>query len=117
MERLPNGRNADTSPVRQLVSFIPYINYTISRSGINQIHLRLFSGANFPQTRVGGLILPITMLRELHILNFAVIADLKVEFDPGLNCFTGQTGAGKSLVIGALEVLLGLSQPQDMLRY
>ena len=56
------------------------------------------------------------MLRELHILNLAVIADLKVEFDPGLNCFTGQTGAGKSLVIGALEVLLGLRQPQDMLR-
>lgn len=56
------------------------------------------------------------MLRELHILNLAVIADLKVEFDPGLNCFTGQTGAGKSLVIGALEILLGLRQPQNMLR-
>lgn len=56
------------------------------------------------------------MLRELHISNLAVIADLKVELDPGLNCFTGQTGAGKSLVIGALEILLGLRQPTDMLR-
>lgn len=56
------------------------------------------------------------MLRELHISNLAVIADATVELDPGLNCFTGQTGAGKSLIIGALEVLLGLRQPQDMLR-
>ncbi len=56
------------------------------------------------------------MLRELHISNLAVIADVTVELDPGLNCFTGQTGAGKSLVIGALEILLGLRQPSDMLR-
>lgn len=56
------------------------------------------------------------MLRELHIQNLAVIQDLTVELHPGLNCFTGQTGAGKSLVIGALEILLGLRQPTDMLR-
>ncbi len=56
------------------------------------------------------------MLRALHISNLAVIADAAIELDGGLNCFTGQTGAGKSLVIGALEVLLGLRQPQDMLR-
>ncbi len=56
------------------------------------------------------------MLRELHISNLAVIADITVELDAGLNCFTGQTGAGKSLVIGVLEVLLGLRPPQDMLR-
>jgi len=56
------------------------------------------------------------LLRELHISNLAVIQDVTVELDPGLNCFTGQTGAGKSLVIGALEILLGLRQPQDMLR-
>src|SRR5271170_330592 len=56
------------------------------------------------------------MLRELHITNLAVIADAVVEFDRGLNCFTGQTGAGKSLVIGALELLLGMRSPQNMLR-
>lgn len=56
------------------------------------------------------------MLRELHISNLAVIADARVEFDRGLNCFTGTTGAGKSLVIGAIEVLLGLRSPADMLR-
>jgi DNA repair protein RecN (Recombination protein N) len=56
------------------------------------------------------------MLRELHISNLAVIADARVEFDGGLNCFTGATGAGKSLVIGAIELLLGLRSPADMLR-
>lgn len=56
------------------------------------------------------------MLRELHIANFAVIEDAKVELREGLNCFTGQTGAGKSLMIGAVEVLLGLRAGVDMLR-
>lgn len=48
------------------------------------------------------------MLRELHITNLAVIEDLTLELDEGLNCFTGQTGAGKSLILGAFEILLGL---------
>src|SRR3954452_4508431 len=56
------------------------------------------------------------MLRELHISNLAVISDVRIELAPGLNCFTGATGAGKSLVIGALEVLLGLRSPAEMLR-
>jgi len=56
------------------------------------------------------------MLRELHITNLAVISDVRIELDPGLNCFTGATGAGKSLVIGAVEVLLGLRSPAEMLR-
>src|SRR5215212_6377907 len=56
------------------------------------------------------------MLRELHINNLAVIADARVELAAGLNCFTGATGAGKSLVIGAIEVLLGLRNPAEMLR-
>ena len=56
------------------------------------------------------------MLRELHISNLAVIADARIELSAGLNCFTGATGAGKSLVIGAVEVLLGLRSPAEMLR-
>jgi DNA repair protein RecN (Recombination protein N) len=56
------------------------------------------------------------MLREIHISNLAVIADARIELSAGLNCFTGATGAGKSLVIGAIEVLLGLRSPADMLR-
>lgn len=58
------------------------------------------------------------MLRELHISNLAVIEDVAIELGPGLNCFTGQTGAGKSLILGAFEVLLGLRSGgvADMLR-
>src|SRR5205814_4501773 len=56
------------------------------------------------------------MLRELHISNLAVIADARIELHRGLNCFTGATGAGKSLVIGAIEVLLGMRSPAEMLR-
>jgi DNA repair protein RecN (Recombination protein N) len=56
------------------------------------------------------------LLRELHISNLAVIADVRIELHSGLNCFTGATGAGKSLVIGAVEVLLGLRSPAEMLR-
>lgn len=60
------------------------------------------------------------MLRELHISNLAVIEDVGIELGPGLNCFTGQTGAGKSLILGAFEVLLGLRSISggvaDMLR-
>jgi DNA repair protein RecN (Recombination protein N) len=56
------------------------------------------------------------MLRELHISNLAVISDVRIELGSGLNCFTGATGAGKSLVIGAVEVLLGLRSPAEMLR-
>lgn len=48
------------------------------------------------------------MLRELHIRNLAVIEEARIELAEGLNCFTGQTGAGKSLVLGAFEMLLGL---------
>jgi DNA repair protein RecN (Recombination protein N) len=56
------------------------------------------------------------MLRELHISHLAVISDARIELHAGLNCFTGATGAGKSLVIGAIEVLLGLRSPAEMLR-
>lgn len=56
------------------------------------------------------------MLRELHISNLAVIEDARIELMAGLNCFTGATGAGKSLVIGAIEVLLGLRSAAEMLR-
>src|SRR3954452_5373133 len=57
-----------------------------------------------------------TLLRELHISNLAVISDARIELRAGLNCFTGATGARKSLVIGAIEVLLGMRSPGEMLR-
>lgn len=47
------------------------------------------------------------MLKELSIQNFAIIDDLKVSFQPGLNIITGETGAGKSILLGALGLVLG----------
>ena len=47
------------------------------------------------------------MLRNLNIKNLALVDDVKVGFDQDLNVITGETGAGKSLLIGALRLLLG----------
>jgi DNA repair protein RecN (Recombination protein N) len=47
------------------------------------------------------------MLSELHIENFAIISHLDLSFDPGLNILTGETGAGKSIIIDAVETILG----------
>ena len=46
------------------------------------------------------------MLRNLSIKNYALIDLLEVEFGPGLNIITGETGAGKSIVIDALGLIL-----------
>lgn len=47
------------------------------------------------------------MLQELRIRNFAIIDDLRINFSPGLNIMTGETGAGKSIIIGAMSLILG----------
>ena len=47
------------------------------------------------------------MLTELHIQNFAIIDKLDIEFGPGLVILTGETGAGKSIILDALDMLLG----------
>ncbi|HOX14467.1 MAG TPA: AAA family ATPase, partial [Spirochaetales bacterium] len=47
------------------------------------------------------------MLEELTIRDFALIDRVSVRFGPGLNLLTGETGAGKSILIGALGFLLG----------
>lgn len=56
------------------------------------------------------------MLTELYIENFALIDKLTVTFAPGLNILTGETGAGKSIVIDAINVLLGERAGTDLVR-
>jgi DNA repair protein RecN (Recombination protein N) len=47
------------------------------------------------------------MIKELRIKNLALIEDVLVEFEPGFSVFTGETGAGKSILVGAIGLLLG----------
>ena len=56
------------------------------------------------------------MLKSLRIRNFAIVEDLAVEFFPGLNVLTGATGAGKSIIIGALNLALGERASSEMIR-
>ncbi len=56
------------------------------------------------------------MLTELRIRNFALIDELSVRLGPGLNVLTGETGAGKSIIVGALSLLLGERASADVVR-
>jgi DNA repair protein RecN (Recombination protein N) len=56
------------------------------------------------------------MLRFLRIRNLAVIEAVEVEFEPGFNVLTGETGAGKSILVEAVGLLLGARASQDLVR-
>ena len=56
------------------------------------------------------------MLIELRIVNFAIVDELKLNFGPALTTFTGETGAGKSIIIDAVETLLGSRIESTMVR-
>ena len=47
------------------------------------------------------------MLKSLYIENYALIDSLNIKFEAGLNVITGETGAGKSIILGALSLILG----------
>src|ERR1700716_840437 len=56
------------------------------------------------------------MLTMLRIKNLALVADLTLELQPGYNVITGETGAGKSIVIGALSLVLGERADRTLIR-
>ena len=56
------------------------------------------------------------MIKSLYIKDFALIDELEVEFGEGLNILTGQTGAGKSIIIGALNMILGERADTEVIR-
>src|SRR5882724_2215714 len=66
--------------------------------------------SNAPRT-MGGAV-----LTELRVRDLAVIADVTLPFQPGLNVLTGETGAGKSMVVDALSLLLGERASGDVVR-
>ena len=56
------------------------------------------------------------MLRELSIKNFAIIDDLRIHMDAGLTIMSGETGAGKSIIINAVNLLLGSRASSKLIR-
>jgi DNA repair protein RecN (Recombination protein N) len=57
------------------------------------------------------------LLQELHVINFGIIEDIDWKLDAGLNVITGETGAGKSLIIDAVEILLNGSSSEEVIRH
>ena len=56
------------------------------------------------------------MLLNLHVKNLALIDEIEVEFSEGLNVLTGETGAGKSIIIGSINIALGGKVSKDIIR-
>ncbi len=56
------------------------------------------------------------MLKSIRIRNFAIVEDISIDFSEGFNLITGETGTGKSLIIDALEILLGERSSSSLIR-
>lgn len=56
------------------------------------------------------------MISALHIKNIGIIEDINIEFNQGLNVLTGETGAGKTLIIDSLQIISGGRFSKDMIR-
>jgi DNA repair protein RecN (Recombination protein N) len=95
---------------------------------VRQVGLQLFNHAlnvtetgqmrslNFAE-EAGNFTLPqAAMLSTLRIKNLALVSDLTLHLQPGYNAITGETGAGKSIIVGALHLLLGERADRDLIR-
>ena len=56
------------------------------------------------------------MLVHLHVKNLALIEEAEVDFEEGLNILTGETGAGKSILMGAVNLALGQKMSREIIR-
>ncbi len=72
---------------------------------------------DWPRRRAATTLQARPVLLELRVENYAVIDNVAVEFAPGLNLLTGETGAGKSILIDALALLLGEKSSSEMIRH
>ena len=86
------------------------------------MYTALFQYVNGPLSALSGLPPPppvcilTHMLRTLRVKNLAIVENVRVEFDDGLNVITGETGAGKSIIAGALGLVLGDRADRNMIR-
>lgn len=56
------------------------------------------------------------MLHNLHVKNLALIEEAEVDFSEGLNILSGETGAGKSIIIGSIGAAIGEKASKDIIR-
>lgn len=56
------------------------------------------------------------MLQSVHVKNLALIEEIEVDFKEGLNILTGETGAGKSIILGSVNLALGGRYTKDIIR-
>ena len=56
------------------------------------------------------------MIKSVSVKNFILIDEITLEFDKGFNVFTGETGAGKSIIIGAIDTALGAKAAKEVIK-
>ncbi len=108
--QVSHGLGHHTSPVDIQTAPLPAVNGDLANFDTDSCYPAL----NFVQLTILRSRTPV--LIELRLENYAVIDNLAVEFAPGLNLLTGETGAGKSILIDALALLLGDKASADVIR-
>lgn len=95
------------------------VKFVISAAGRRRIPVLTFFLSSFLpnfQPSTFNLQLPLSMLRKLRIQNYAIIDELSISFSEKMNIITGETGAGKSILTGALDLVLGKRADTSVLK-